>query len=1100
MRIIDLSIGRPVAIAMAFLAVVVFGIVSFTRLPLDLLPDIAFPTVTVQTEYAGVGPQEIESLLSRPVEEAVSVVQGVQEVTSRSRPGRSDVTIFFRWGTDMDFAALDIRERLDLLNLPPAATRPTIARYDPNAEPVLRFALTSARPLDPRIAADREELMRLRWLAEEQVRRSLEGIEGVAGVRVTGGLEEEIRVEVDEARLAALGIPFTQVSQRLAAENVNLAGGVLEEAEAEYVVRTVNEFAELDEIGRVVIGSVDQQTIRLDDVGTVRRDATERETISRVNGAEAVEIAVLRESTANVVRVAETVRERVDRLRGDLPAGTGITLIRDESVFIRNAVTDVQSAAIFGGILAVLVLLIFLRHVPTTLIIATAIPISVIATFILMFGRGITLNIMSLGGLALGVGMLVDSAIVVLESVAREREHGLVGAEAASVGAGRVGRAVVASTLTTVAVFIPIVFVEGIAGQLFGDQAWTVSFALVSALVVALTLIPMLAARGAGARITAGRIGRTRSTERIGARLATGAGLGIRGVKGVGRGVGRLLDPALSAFDRGYGWLEARYPEWLTAGLRRPGRVLGVTALALFLALLLIPRLGVELIPELSQGELVVELEAAPGTSLARMEALTRRAEQVAVGVEGVREVFATVGIRGVGSALGGTAGDIERHAATLLVRLEDLDVPEARVRDALADGLIGLPGVAFRIDRPRLFTLAAPIEVEVRGYNLQQIADVAADVRARLRATPDVAGVEEPRREGNPEVTIRFDRDRAARVGLTVADAAEAVRARVLGLEATELTERDRDITILVQAAEEQRRTLQDLADLRIETPQGSVALASVATLGFDEGPAEIVRRNGSRVALVQASPGTRDLAGVLDRVQEEVRAVDAPADIAIVVAGQSRELQSSIRSMQMALLLAVFLVYLVMASQFESFRQPMVIMASIPLALVGAVLSLWITATPVSVVALIGVVMLAGIVVNNAIVLLDTVNQLRRDEGLGLDEALREGARLRLRPIVISTLTTVLGLLPLALIQGEGMELRAPLAIPVIGGLLIATVLTLLVVPVLYRMVESWSLRRDDRRAATHSAAGHSAAGHPAAIQPPAGQRHPQPHPTGD
>jgi hydrophobic/amphiphilic exporter-1 (mainly G- bacteria), HAE1 family len=1068
MKIVDLSIRRPVAVTMAFLAIVVFGVVSFSRLPLDLLPDIAFPTLTIQTEYSGVGPQEVETLLSRPVEEAVSVVQGVQEVTSRSRPGRSDVTVSFRWGTDMDFAALDVRERLDLLNLPPAATRPTIARYDPNSEPVLRFALTSAQPLDARIARDREQLMALRWTAEEQVRRSLEGIEGVAGVRVTGGLEEEIRVEVDESRLAALGIPFRQVAQRLAAENVNLAGGVLEEADAEYVVRTVNEFANLDEIHGVVIGTVAGQAVQLRDVATVRREATERETISRVNGVEAVEIAVLRESTANIVQVAETVRERVETLSETLPAGMGITLIRDESVFIRNAVSDVQWAAIFGGILAVLVLLLFLRHLPTTLIIATAIPISVISTFVLMFGQGITLNIMSLGGLALGVGMLVDSAIVVLESVARERENGVSAERAASLGTARVARAVVASTLTTVAVFVPIIFVEGIAGQLFGDQAWTVSFALISALVVALTLIPMLSSRGAGAQVTAGRIGRKRGTERVGATVATGAGWGLRGLRRVGAGIGRVTGPALGVFDRGYGWLERRYPEWLTSGLRHPWRVLGGTALVLLVALIVFPRLGVELIPELRQGELVVELEAAPGTSLTRMEALTQRAEQAALQTPGVSEVFSTVGMRGVGSAIGGGSGDIERHASTLLVRLDDITVSEIDVRNHLSEALLGLPGVAFRIDRPRLFTLAAPIEVEVRGYNLQQLSQVSTDVRNRLRAMPEVAGVEEPRREGNPEVTIRFDRERAARAGLTVVDAAEAVAARVRGLDATEFTERDRDISILVQAREEQRRTLQDLADLRIEAPGGgSVALSSIATLGFGEGPAEIVRRNGSRVALVQASAAGRDLAGVLGRIQQEVRTVPAPPEMAIVVAGQSRELGDSIRSMQMALLLAVFLVYLVMASQFESFRQPLVILVSVPLALVGAVLALWVTATPISVVALIGVVMLAGIVVNNAIVLLDTVNQLRREAGMALDDALREGARLRLRPIIISTLTTVLGLMPLALIQGEGMELRAPLAIPVIGGLLVATMLTLLVVPVLYQMVEGWSLRRSEARA---------------------------------
>jgi hydrophobic/amphiphilic exporter-1 (mainly G- bacteria), HAE1 family len=1055
MKLVDLSIRRPVAIAMAFLAVAVFGVVSFSRLPLDLLPDVSFPTLTIQTQYPGVGPQEIENLISRPIEEAVSVVQGVQQVTSRSRPGRSDITLTFRWGTDMDFAALDVRERLDLLNLPVAASRPTIARYDPNAEPVLRFALTPERPLDPANPADRRELIALRHLAEEQVRRGLEGVEGVAAVRVTGGLIEEIHVDVDEARLAALGVPFQQVIRRLEAENINLAGGIVEEAGAEYVVRTVNEFADLEEIQNVIVGTVDGQPVLLRDVASVYRDAAERETISRVAGAEAVELAILRESTANIVRVAETVRERVAALEALLPAGIRFTLVRDESQFIRRAVEDVQQAAILGGLLAVLVLLLFLRHIPTTLIIATAIPISVIATFVLMFGRGISLNIMSLGGLALGVGMLVDSAIVVLESIARERERGLAPAQAAGLGTDRVGRAVIASTLTTVAVFLPIVFVEGIAGQLFGDQAWTVSFALLAALVVALTLIPMLASRGTGVTVMPAYLGEPRRSARFGRMVAGGAGFGMRAASAAGRGFGRVLSPVVGGFDRAYGYIDRRYPIWLRAALRRPWRVLGGAALAVVLALMLLPRLGLELIPEFRQGELMVELEAAPGTSLSRMEALTRQAEAVAVGIEGVREVFSTVGMRGVSGAMGG-GGDIERHAATLLVRLDGLRVDETRVAEQLSEGLGVLPGVAYRVDRPRLFTMAAPIEVEVRGYNLAMLNAIARDVRAQLRAMPDVGAVGEERRQGNPEVTIQFDRERVARAGLTVADAAEAVRARVQGAISTEFTERDRELGILVRAREDQRQSLRNLGDLRIETPNGTVALGAIAGLGFGEGPAEIVRRNGSRVALIEAQPAGRDLAGVISRIEREVRDIPRPGEIAIVVAGQSQELRDSVRSMQFALLLAVFLVYLVMASQFESFRQPFVILVSIPLAAVGAIASLWITGTPLSVVALIGVVMLAGIVVNNAIVLIDTVNQLRRDEGYRLEAALLKAGKLRLRPIVMSTLTTVLGLLPLALVRGEGVELRAPLAIPVIGGLLVATLLTLVVVPVLYRFAE--------------------------------------------
>jgi hydrophobic/amphiphilic exporter-1 (mainly G- bacteria), HAE1 family len=805
---------------------------------------------------------------------------------------------------------------------------------------------------------------------------------------------------------------------------------------------------------------VSGQPVLLRDVASVRRGAAERETISRVNGVESVEIAVLRESTANIVRVAETVRERIDELQGGLPAGVRLSVVRDESLFIRRAVTDVQWAALAGGVLAVMVLLLFLRHLPTTLIIATAIPISVIATFVLMFGRGITLNVMSLGGLALGIGMLVDSAIVVLESIARRREEGASAAVAAREGTSRVARAVIASTLTTVAVFIPIIFVEGVAGQLFGDQAWTVSFALVSALVVALTLIPMLAARGSGAVIAAGPPGRGRVTRRVGSVVAVSAGFGIRAVRGLIRAGAIALSPIVRLFDRGYSWIDRRYPIWLRSALRRPFVVGGSVAVVLGIGLLALPRVGVELIPEFRQGELIVELESAPGTSLARMETLTARAEQIALAVEGVREVHSTIGMRGVAGALGG-GGEIERHAATVLVRLDDLRIDDARVARELSAGLGQLPGAAFRIDRPRLFTMSAPIEVEVRGYDLAGLNQISADVRERLRSMPDVAGVSDERREGNPEVTIRFDRERVARAGLTIVDAAEAVRARVQGASATEFTERDRDVGILVRAREEQRQTLQDLGNLRVETPTGNVALGAIATLGFGEGPAEIVRRNGMRVNIIEARPAGRDLAGTISRIEDEVRQISVPGDFSVAVAGQSRELRNSIRSMQFALLLAIFLVYLVMASQFESFRQPFVILISVPLALVGAVLSLWATATPISVVALIGVVMLTGIVVNNAIVFIDTVNQLRRDLHYAIEAALLEAGRLRLRPIVMSTMTTVLGLLPMALIRGEGVELRAPLAIPLIGGLLLATALTLIVVPVLYRGVEMRSLR---------------------------------------
>jgi HAE1 family hydrophobic/amphiphilic exporter-1 len=1069
-RIVDFSVARPVAVSMAFLAVMVFGAVSYSRLQVDLLPDLSFPTITIETSYPGVGPREMETLISRPIEEAISVVQGVQQVTSRSRPGRSDLTIQFRWGTDMDFAALDLRERLDLINLPPAAGRPTLARYDPSSEPVIRFALVSDRPLDPRVAQDRQDLIALRWLAEELVRRSLEGIEGVAAVRVTGGLEEEILVEVDERRLAQLGIPFSQVARRLEAENINLAGGILEEGDAQYVVRTVNEFTDVDEMLRVVIGTAGGQGILLGDVARVRREAVERETISLVNGNEAVEVSVLRESTANIVALSRVVRERIATLeQGELPSDVRLTLVTDQAVFIERAVGDVRQAAILGGIFAMLVLLLFLRHLPTTLIIITAIPISVVATFVLMFSRDITLNIMSLGGLALGVGMLVDSAIVVLESIARERDRGKSAPDAARDGTSTVGRAVVASTLTTVAVFLPIVFVEGISGQLFGDQAWTVSFALLASLAVSLTLIPMLAGQGEGARARTGEASRSGGSQAglgarpgaIGAAMARGAGSAVRGVRAVGRGPGIVLRPFLSGFDAVWGAVERSYPKLLEAALRRPALIL-LSAAGLFAAgVALVPHVGVSLVPELSQGELVVELEAAPGTSLTRMEELSRTAEARVLAVAGVREVFTNVGVRGGAGTLGRT-GELERHAATLLVRLSSARRDEDRVAAALSAALEDLPGLKVRVDRPRLFTVNAPIEVEVRGFDLRLIGEIAGEVREVLRDLPGVSGVEEERRQGTPEVSIRFDRDRLSRLGLTVADAAEALQVRVRGSQATEFTERDRDLTVLVRAQEAQRGTLEDLSSLQLELPGGgSIPLSSVADLGFQDGPAEIVRRAGSRVVLVEARPTGTDLAGAIGSIESAIREIPVPSDVYVLVAGQSRDLKESVQSMQLALLLAVFLVYLVMASQFESFRLPAVIMVSVPLALPGAIAALWVTGNTISVVALIGMVMLVGIVVNNAIVLVDFINVLRRTEGVPLQAAVVQAGRVRLRPILMSTLTTILGLLPLALIPGEGAELRVPLAIPVIGGLVLSTLLTLIVIPVLYERFE----RRGER-----------------------------------
>ena len=1047
MKLVDFSTTRRVTVAMIMVAVVVFGTVGFSRLSLNLLPDITYPTITVRTEYAGTAPAEMERLITEPVEGLVGVVSNVVRVTSVSRPGLSDVIVEFGWGTQMDFAALDVREKLDLLNLPQDATKPVLLRFDPSLDPVMRIALYGGN-----------SLMELRRVAEERIRLDLESLEGVAAVRVQGGLEEEIHVEVETHRLASLGIPISQVTQRLAAENVNLTGGLLRDGEAEFLVRTLNEFTDPESMMDLVVAEIGGAPVVLADVGRVVRGHRERDVVTRINGREGVEIAIFKEGDANTVSVSSTIKERLgdfSQRYADLLGDAEVNIVVDQAIFIEQSVSEVLSTGLIGGLLAIIVLFLFLRDLKSTVIIGLSIPISVVATFFLMYSTDVSLNIMSLGGLALGIGMLVDSSIVVLENVQRYRDEGRDALASARGGTSEVAQAVIAATLTTICVFVPIVFVEGVAGQLFRDQALTVTYSLVAALFVALMLLPMLSSIAL----------RPLEKEEGGdpdAIIVRGpaALLGLVGrlLRSAGRFILLLLTPALWIFDRVYGTTERAYLPLLRWALAHRLVTLGVFALLSLGVLQKGRSLGVELIPEMSQGELLVDLEWPAGTPLEATASQVARIDDHLRDLRGITTAFSLVGASG---QTGGYADEKKENLAQTFIRMAagstkaTEEETMAEIRGLLSD----VPDLNFKFSRPSYFSFRTPIEVEVTGYSLTTLQQLAAQVVERMRQIPGLVDVRSSAEGGQPEIQILFDRHRVAELGTTILAIGNLLRNKLQGEVSTELIQQDRRIDVRVRAVEDERQSVEDLRRMIISPASYPVPipLEAVAEVIVVEGPAEIRRLDQERAVLITANLSGRDLGSAVADIEASTANLALPDGFSIGVGGQNEEMVRSFDSMKFALTLAVFLVYLVMASQFESLLHPLVIMFTIPLGLVGSVLALLLTGSTISVVVLIGLIMLAGIVVNNAIVLVDYINQLRRrEDGLAKVAAVLDAGRLRFRPILMTTSTTVLALLPMALGLGEGAEIRAPMAITVIGGLLVSTILTLVVIPVVYTILD--------------------------------------------
>jgi HAE1 family hydrophobic/amphiphilic exporter-1 len=1020
MRISRFAVHRPIFTIMVVLMVLLLGTISLLRLPIDLMPDISYPTLSISCSYENAGPEEIEELITRPIEQAISAVPGVEELTSVSVEGQGTVRVTFAWGTDLDAAANDIRDRLDRIidHLPEDSERPTLRKFDLASFPILILGASSN--LDP---------VKTRRIIEDQVQYRLERIPGVAAVNVRGGLEREIHVALDPAKINALAIPLESIIARIREGNVNIPAGTIEKGNFEITIRTPGEYTNLKQLQDTVIAVRQGAPIQLREIALVEDSWTKITRVVRVDGVPGMWMSINKQSGKNTVEVARGALAELKRINRDIPQIKIIPII-DTSDYIQRSITNVGTSAIYGGMLAIVVLLLFLRNFRSTIVIATAIPVSIIATFALLYFGNFTLNIMTLGGLALGIGMLVDNAIVVLENIFRMRESGDLLEKAAVNGVEEVTAAVIASTLTTMVVFLPLIFVRGMSGVMFKQLSIVVSFALLCSLAVALTMVPMLSARILPAASSDDKF---RQTFR-----------------------GRIFEMSGRFFKA----LENGYKKFLHFALANRPFVVVIAVLLLTASLMLTPYIGVELMPSTDEGEVRVEAEMQVGTRLNLMDEKFKVIEKIVDG--SVPEISNTVTSVG-GSRWRGSGG----HTGSVRISLKPQSQrtrSSEQIADDLRRKLSAIPGIIVRTRAGQgLFLLrmgtsgADRVQVEVRGHDLQMADKLAEQVKEIVESVEGITDARISRESGSPEELILIDRQKAADMHLTVSKIANALQTIISGTRAGYYREAGDEFAILVKLRDAEQMDLRDILDLTITNSDGEpVVLRNVINVGPRKGPVVIERKDQERLVNVTADISGRDMGSVLAELSDLLRNVPVPPDFSITFGGDYEEQQKSFRELLLSCILAIILVYMVMACQYESLRDPFVVMFSVPLAGIGVIVMLFLTKTTFNVQSFIGCIMLEGIVVNNAILLVDHTNLLRRRAGMALREAIEEAGRRRLRPILMTATTTIIGLIPLALGLGEGGEAQAPMARAVIGGLLSSTLITLVFVPVVYSIFE--------------------------------------------
>ncbi len=1018
MKLHELSIKRPVTILMCVFIVLLLGFVSLSKIPIDLMPNIEFPIAIVSTSYSGVGPQEVESIVTNTIENAIASVGNVKSIQSQSSEGNSLVIVEFNSGTDMDFAALEMREKIDMVKnfFPDEVSAPIVMKMDPSMMPILNLSVTNG--LD-----DAE----LKNFVEDKIQPRLERLDGVASISVSGGNTREIKVNVDPDKLSGYGLSTSQIIQSLQTENLNQPGGTVEYGDKKLLVRSTGEFKSLNDIKNVPIILPTGNTIYIRDVAEVEDGIKTISSYTRTDRKDSIGISVSKQSDANTVQVINSIKEEVTKLQNEY-SNIKISIVFDQGEFIEQAINGLANNLIIGGLLAVLVLFIFLKNGRTTLIIGTAIPVSVIAAFTMIYFAGIKLNMISLGGLTLGVGMLVDNGIVVLENIYRYRTEGHSRIEAAMLGTQEVSGAVIASTLTTIVVFLPIVFTEGITAEIFKELAFTVVFSLLASLIVAFTLIPMLSSK---------YLKVSKAHE-----------------KSERRGLSRVLDKwddVLQAIDNLYNKVLA----WVLK--HRKTTVFGAIFI-LIISLMLIPFVGMEFMPASDQGQFTVDINLAEGSLLENTNEVTMEVETIISNIEEVEKVFTTVG--GGGFMGQGSNGNTASITVTLKA-LEERERSTSEVVDGLRNEVTSIPGAEIRVSEVDSMMGGGmggsnPVSIQISGPDLDILAQISKEIEAIVKEVEGTRQVESSIAEARPEARIYVKRDKAAAYGMGTIQVASTIRTAVEGQTATRYKVNGEEIDIRVQLPESERKTYEQLKNIKLLTPTGAeVPLSDIADVQTEQGPITITREGQERYVNVTSAIFGRDVGSISRDIQQKLKDLPLPSGYYIEMGGAQEDMMESFASLGLALLLAVLLVYMVMAAQFESLLHPFVIMFALPLAYSGSALGLVITGRALSVPSFLGVIMLAGIVVNNAIVLVDYINTLRK-RGMERGEAILKAGPTRLRPILMTTLTTMLALIPMALGIGEGSEMMAPMATVVIGGLLSSTLLTLVVVPVVYTIFD--------------------------------------------
>lgn len=1008
-KLVKLAVYRPVAMAMVILFILIIGMVSLWGLAIDLFPDLEYPIAAIAIEYPGVGPEEIENLVTAPLENILGTLANIEKISSTSRLGGALIILEFNWGTDMNVATMEIRERLDLLRpeLPADLPAPSVFRFDPRTLPIIQLA----------IASEEYDLIQLKRVAEQLIKPSLDSLQGVAAVSITGAPEQEIRVMLNREYLSHYGLSLDYITRILRAENLNLPGGLVIDRGLEIPLRVIGQVDSREDLEELAIPVPTGEIVFLKEIAHILETEKRATTVNLLNGQPSIGITLHKESDANTVQVARAVNRTLKQLEKELPASVSVVPIFDQAVFINQSIRTVVVNMLAGSLLAGLVLYLFLRHIGSTLIVALAIPLSVLTAFSLIYFSNQTLNLLTMGGLALGVGMMVDNAIVILENIYRFHQQGFPLKRAAIRGTTEIGRAVIASALTTVIVFLPIVFVDGLAAQLFKPLALSVTYALLASLITALIIVPLLSSQ-------------------FGHRIA---------------------HP--SRFQRGFGQLTRIYSGWLHWALDHPKKVIGIVILLIMISFIGIPFLGTEFLPELDQNIVYLNVRLPVGSSLASSLALTEEVDRLLEDIPEITNSYVQVGGVGQFQVAAGTLSNRSNYQLQLMP-VTQRTRSDKEIAEEVRNRLKHLPGVRVQVSAGDTGLGGPPIYLQIRGRDPHVLQSLAEEVTSLVSTVRGVREVESDFSMGQPEIQVRLDRLKAAQYGFTSAQIAQKLNEAVSGVVAAQISRHGESINIrLMLGNDESDNQLARLKGIELDSPLGmKVPLETLVTFQEELSPHTIKRSDRIREVAVYAQLLDRDLGSTIKEIREKLEnQLHLPSGYSIHFGGQNEQMMDAFGKLTGAIILGVVLVYLTLAAQFESFFYPFIIMFTVPLTIIGIIPGLLLSGHALGVSALVGVLILTGIVVNQGIIFVDYVNTLRK-KGKKRREALLLAGPIRLRPILMTTLTTIIGLLPLMFGFGEGAEIQAPMATVIIFGLSCSTFLSLIFIPVIYLQLDEW------------------------------------------